>query len=358
MLRDSLQMDVTAVPGVSVLLPVLNGGTYLDTAVSSILAQTFTDFEFLILVDERCSDDSLALAEQWAARDPRVRHIHTPPGAIGAALNHGFAQARGKYIALMEADDFAHPRRFQLQLAYMQQSGCDVCGTSAKLFGDEDTLFWFPAAHAAIRVELLFRCALHPATVMLRREVLEQQPFDPESVFQDYELWTRLVLHDYQLANIPRILAKIRIHAQQSQKTKKEKITETTAAIKMDYIRRLFPQAAAPVVRAMQNSVRKKSQASLGDLEFAARWMLELSSDAGCAQVRRLMARRWYAACLRSADLGMGVYDLYIREAAKFGTHGQHDLDELRTACSGNAGEATWSTVPNLEEMNKSWMIY
>src|SRR5690348_2044168 len=95
-------------PPVSVLLAVYNGGPYLRAAVESVLTQTFTDFEFII-IDDGSKDDSLKTLREFAARDPRVRLVSRPNKGLTVTLNEGLDLARGEFLARMDADDLCMP---------------------------------------------------------------------------------------------------------------------------------------------------------------------------------------------------------------------------------------------------------
>src|ERR1051325_1151561 len=111
--------DFSRPPTVSVLLPVYNAERYLESALQSVLGQTFSDFE-VIAVDDGSKDNSKKILERFAANDPRIRVISRPNTGIVGALNDGLAVARGEFIARMDADDVALPGRFQAQLDYLR----------------------------------------------------------------------------------------------------------------------------------------------------------------------------------------------------------------------------------------------
>lgn len=103
-------------PAVSVCMPVYNASRYLRECIDSVLSQTFADFEFLI-ADDGSDDDSAAIVESYA--DPRIRLIRREHGYI-ASLNCLLDEARGRYIARMDADDVMLPDRLRLQFDYME----------------------------------------------------------------------------------------------------------------------------------------------------------------------------------------------------------------------------------------------
>ena len=97
-------------PGISVIIPVYQAEKFLENSVGSVLAQTFTDWE-LLLVDDGCTDGSPALCDRFAAADPRIRVFHRKKNAgVSEARNLGLNEAKGDYIAFLDADDAFVPR--------------------------------------------------------------------------------------------------------------------------------------------------------------------------------------------------------------------------------------------------------
>ena len=112
-------------PLVSVIVPVYGVEAYFPACLASLFAQTFTDFE-LILVDDGSPDGCGALCDAAAAQDPRVRAIHRPNGGLSAARNSGLAIARGAYIAFVDSDDLVHPDYLEQLYASCAETGADM----------------------------------------------------------------------------------------------------------------------------------------------------------------------------------------------------------------------------------------
>src|SRR5438270_1653427 len=102
-------------PAISVIMPVYNAGRYLRSAMDSILAQSFADFEY-ICIDDGSTDDSAAILREYAGRDPRVVIVTKANGGVTSALNAGIRVARGEFLARVDADDLAAPNRFEEQI--------------------------------------------------------------------------------------------------------------------------------------------------------------------------------------------------------------------------------------------------
>jgi glycosyltransferase involved in cell wall biosynthesis len=110
-------------------MPVYQAERYLEEAVESILAQSFDDFELLAL-DDGSTDASPRILEALASRDDRIRVRRTEHAGLVSQLNQGLAEARGEFIARMDADDVSHPERFERQLAYLDtHPDCVAVGT-------------------------------------------------------------------------------------------------------------------------------------------------------------------------------------------------------------------------------------
>ena len=95
-------------PAISVIIPVYRVERYLDACVSSVLAQTFGDFE-IILVDDGSPDGCPALCDAWARKDPRIRVIHRENGGLSAARNTGIEAAKGQFLTFVDSDDLLEP---------------------------------------------------------------------------------------------------------------------------------------------------------------------------------------------------------------------------------------------------------
>jgi glycosyltransferase involved in cell wall biosynthesis len=208
-------------PLISVIIPVYNAARYVESALGSILQQSFGDFE-LVAVDDGSTDRTKSVLDQIAARDPRVRIISRPNTGIVGALNDALAAAQGEFIARMDADDIALPDRFAEQLAYLRaHPECVALGTDI-LYTDPDgapLIRHRPAlAHDTIVAQLYEAnggAIIHP-TMMARRAVIEQiGRYRPETrnFLEDLDLYLRL--SDVgKLANLPEVHLHYRQHLQ------------------------------------------------------------------------------------------------------------------------------------------------
>lgn len=194
-------------PAISVVLPVYNGAADVEKSVQSVLAQTFADFE-LIIINDGSKDNSAEVLQSIS--DPRIRLFHQENMGLAATLNRGIELAQGQYIARQDQDDICKPDRFERQFQFMEaHPNCGLLGTWAEIWvGDEPSgrVHEHPADHSTLCFELMFNNPFVHSSVMMRRMAVvgiggystdpSRQP--PE----DYELWSRMARYG-EVANLP-----------------------------------------------------------------------------------------------------------------------------------------------------------
>jgi hypothetical protein len=207
------------IPRVSVVMAVRDGASYLEKAVDSILAQTFTDFEFVI-IDDGSTDSTPEVLQRYQAADPRVRVHHQVNAGLTPSLNRGCGRARGPYLARMDADDVAFLDRLERQVEFLDRHPRVALVGSAVVrideLGREIKRNVCPTSHAEIiRALAEYNCFTHP-TVMLRKDMLAAVGGYREAYrqAQDYDLWLRLG-ERYELANLGDPLLYYRVYASQ-----------------------------------------------------------------------------------------------------------------------------------------------
>jgi glycosyltransferase involved in cell wall biosynthesis len=203
-------------PRVSVILPVFNAERFLAEALQSVRAQTFRDFE-LIVIDDGSSDRSFAIAETFVREEPRAVVVRQENRGLVAALNRGLAMARGELIARFDQDDVCLPQRLERQVAYLDAHpevavvGCNVTfiDEAGRVLRDFD----FPLTPQAAAAQLATGSPLAHPTVVMRRAVIEAvggyRPAFEHA--EDYDLWLR-VAERAQLANVGERLLLYRQH--------------------------------------------------------------------------------------------------------------------------------------------------
>lgn len=183
---------------------------YVQEAVSSILSQTYVDFE-LILVDDGSTDGS---KEYLASlNDPRIKFIMHPANqGEAAARNTGLSQAQGEYIAMMDADDISHPERLSRQIAFMESHPhIALCGCYAERFGKVSSRMRFPTQDKIIKTLIVLRYCFCNATIMFRRHLLGKYTYPPLKYGCDTHFVDCIALEN-RVANLPEVLYRYRIH--------------------------------------------------------------------------------------------------------------------------------------------------
>jgi glycosyltransferase involved in cell wall biosynthesis len=313
-------------PLVSVVMTVFNAAFFLRETIESILRQTLTDFEFII-VDDGSTDNSADLIRRCVMLDPRIRPMFGMHRGQGAAANAGIAEARGEYIARMDSDDIALPERLATQLAWMDRRGVEICGCQVQTLGGEDTEWWYPETHPAIINELLFRVGLMQPSAILRADILRANPYDEHVAFDDYELWTRLAPH-YTMGNVPEVLLRYRRHEGQIHVVNAQQNNSDFRRFRFRYFYTLYPGTPLPDYLALARVSDHLPMTSLFELERAGRWLVDLAQPPE-SKLRARMSKRWQETCDCSVSLGTGVVDLRTRF--------QEEIDRLGSAGVSNA---------------------
>jgi len=207
-------------PKVTVLMPVYNGETYLNEAIESVLEQTFTAFEFLI-INDGSTDRSVKIIESYD--DSRIRLVHNETNLkLISTLNKGLDLARGEYIARMDADDVMLPQRLEKQTQYLDANPqIRVVGSWWKNVDEHGKSLGYTRVPTED-----YACAFmifekgegpvgHPC-VMYRTEIIRQLGYRSEYVdTEDTDLWFRVISLGHKISNIPEVLMLYRVHDEQ-----------------------------------------------------------------------------------------------------------------------------------------------
>ncbi|MCL5884147.1 MAG: glycosyltransferase [Deltaproteobacteria bacterium] len=184
-------------PTVSVILPVYNDERFVGAAIESILAQSFRDFEFLVVNDGSTDGTGEVLGKFF---DPRLTIVTQTNKGIVQTLNLAISMAKGKYIARMDSDDFSRINRFCKQVDFLDANPeCGLVGSACEIVREDGTHmahFSVPHQDEAIRRSMVWRNPFVHSSIMVRKSVLDRvggykQSFD--SIGHDYELWWRVL---------------------------------------------------------------------------------------------------------------------------------------------------------------------
>ncbi|MDD2734696.1 MAG: glycosyltransferase [Desulfuromonadaceae bacterium] len=204
-------------PKVTVLMPVYNGERFLREAVESILNQSFSDFEFII-INDGSSDHSVEIITSY--NDSRINLVHNEKNlGLIATLNRGIALAKGEYIARMDCDDISLPERLSKQIEYLEtHPECTLVAVKCYFIDSvgEECGFWNDDSKFTSYGEIVQRlpranCIAHPG-VMIGRQTLSTYEYDPRQVnSEDYDLWLRLIADGHRIDKLDECLLKYRL---------------------------------------------------------------------------------------------------------------------------------------------------
>jgi glycosyltransferase involved in cell wall biosynthesis len=188
---------VNARPTITIITPAYNASEFLSQTVASALAQTWGDFELLI-VDDGSTDDTLEVAKAWERTDPRIRILTRPHGGPSAARNTAIAEARGSYFALLDSDDLWHPTFLDSQMRILsgRRTIDVVTGNAYNLGGVRDGHPVNPAGKSCRELSLRDILERENSVFIMsvfRREVVERiTGFDERlPLNEDYDFWIR-----------------------------------------------------------------------------------------------------------------------------------------------------------------------
>ena len=205
------QMDKQ--PLVSVIMPVYNGGRFIEAAIRSVMAQTMEDWELLVL-DDGSTDDSQAIAQSLAQEDDR---IHFLPNAqnmgVSKTRNRGLTFSRGRYAALLDCDDLWLPQKLEQQLALMERTGAEICYCSYGIMdyrGEPSRQDYIVPETADYRT-LLGENVIGCSTVVLDQQKLGDRRFRTDFYHEDYVLWLTLLRDGFRAVGCTQVLARWRL---------------------------------------------------------------------------------------------------------------------------------------------------
>jgi len=209
--------DEARSPVVSVLMTVYNGEKYIVEAVDSILNQTYTDLEFIV-IDDGSTDNTANILRDLAANDPRLKVYTEKNRGIARSMNHALRLAKGEFVAKMDADDVSLPKRLEVQVKYLREHPEVVgLGSAWEVIDDAGRLLTAlhpPTDDQNVQAELLkgHGAITHACGLMRREELIAAGSYDETfDVAEDLDMWLRLGERG-KLENLPQVLVQYRIH--------------------------------------------------------------------------------------------------------------------------------------------------
>jgi glycosyltransferase involved in cell wall biosynthesis len=232
-------MDSNVTPEISVLMPVYNCSNYIYDSIFSILNQTFSNFE-LIIIDDCSTDNTVDIIKN--INDQRIKLIEKQQNTgCTKSLNFALKFATGKYIARMDGDDISFSDRLEKQYQFMEaNSDVILCGGGYEVI-NSDKKFIPYLSHEELLFDMINHCPFAHPTIMIRNEILKKNQINYDPNFEpaeDYEMWTRLSEYG-KIANIPDKLIKYRIHEQQTTNLRALQQSEITRKISLNHVKKI-----------------------------------------------------------------------------------------------------------------------
>jgi len=202
---------------ISVILPVWKPNfVQLKKCIDSIVSQTYTNFEIVIIYKKSSEHDDkfFKLIEDYS--DKKIKVVDDKNQGFPASLNEGIINSSGEFIARIDGDDFCDKDRFEKQLEFKNKHKCNVVGSWArhvtndgKIIGEKKV----PITHKEIRKKIMYRNPmLHPTILMDRSMLNDTSLYDPSCISsEDYELWFRIMSKNFRFGNVPEFLVSIGI---------------------------------------------------------------------------------------------------------------------------------------------------
>lgn len=210
-----------ATPEISVVMATFmqDDRVHLQATLESIRTQSFQDFECLVVLDGPVPEATQSGLADLTARDPRFRLLPQPENRGAAqARNVGIAAARGRYIAICDADDLNHPERLERQYRHIEETGLDLLGSWHRVIDDDGQVIAARQAPETHRGICRAACCFNPignSTVLIRTALLQAHPFPTDyrsgELGEDFDLWIQLLTAGYRLGNLPAYLVDFRM---------------------------------------------------------------------------------------------------------------------------------------------------
>lgn len=320
-------------PKVSVLLPVYNGSNYVNEAIASILNQSFTNFEFII-INDGSTDNSLEIINSFD--DSRIRLINNSINSgIVKSLNTGLDQAVGKYILRMDADDISLPKRIEKQVNFMDKNpGIGISGTQVLILeGLKKKIKSNPFINPEdIKANLLYKSSLAHPTVIMRKSLLDKHNLRYSEDYpyaEDYELWFRAT-QKFKITNMNQALLAYRKHDHRSSSMySKEQMNSSKKIVKQAL--QLLQIAPSPDELELHFSLSKPDRMNLKEfILFHREWSKKLIAQNkkvnwyNAHSLKKVISNRWYTIC-RLNKLGA----LHFLSSQSFNISNRRDFKNL-----------------------------
>ncbi|NJL77159.1 MAG: glycosyltransferase family 2 protein [Saprospiraceae bacterium] len=336
----------TKIPLVSVIMPVFNAAPYVKEAINSILHQTYSNVE-LIIIDDGSTDESLNIIQSY--KHPQIKLVINPQnlGLIDTP-NKGMVLAQGKYISRMDADDVAHPEMIAQQVQFLEtHSQVGVVSFYARYIAPNGKKHWLSIrkpmlTHEAILAYSLFYCPLTQSGIMMRAAVAQQFPYTKEcEIAEDYLRFSK-ILRVFEGATIPKILLFRREHQKNVSITKAQQLEASLKYIfgqQFQYYQ--IPHKPIEMDLHWLISDSNSNMIEIAQLQAIEKWLLFLRAWNEETQqfdkklFTNVLALVWYSTCNKAKHQSFKTLQYFLHSRIEISSISWKDKFLLALKCLG-----------------------
>jgi len=315
----------------SVVMPVFNGEKYLEEAINSVLSQTFTDYELLI-IDDGSTDSSVKIIQ--SIKDSRIRLLKNDKNqGVAYTRNVGLKEAKGEYLAWMDCDDLIEPIRLEVQINYLREnSEIGICGTALTRFGEGKPRVARKFLDSSmIKGALLFYNSLSSATAMYRMKMIREAKLTYNTklaVAEDYDFFFEASFH-FPIKNLDQVLYYYRASETSIMKIYIEREQQMFDFHKIIYSK-AFDKLEIP--NSEQNyklhysCSSTKLITSIKELKEVFEWLIYLESKNSKIRLyeeksfNQVLASMFFLICKKSSQIGPQTFFFYLKNRKSFST--------------------------------------
>mgnify|MGYP001566738074 FL=1 len=291
------------IPRLTVIMPAYNAEKFLEESISSILNQSFPDFELLI-GDDGSTDRTLEIIRSLS--DKRIIVIRNEKNlGIPYTLNRLIKASRGEYIARQDSDDISLPKRLEKHVAFLDKSpGIGLCGTQITWFGSKRKRIRVPLQDKDIKASMLVFNPICQPTIMFRKSCLTEYYDQTLEVAEDYALCYELS-KETKLANLSDVLLKYRWHENSISRTKENLMDETVKSIRATIFKESLHYQIDEKETKLLDLVAESNLTVFNDLAFFENFLLKIRSKNketayyNEKALQRRIFRLWSSACFK-----------------------------------------------------------
>ncbi|MFA4818131.1 MAG: glycosyltransferase [Parcubacteria group bacterium] len=312
-------MDINYRKKITVAMPVYNGEKYLAKAIDSVLAQTYPDFE-LVIVDDGSTDGSAKILEKYAAQDKRIRVLYNEKNmGIVFTRNRSFDESNSEYIAILDHDDIALPNRLKEQMDFLdshQEFG--MVGSWVEQIDENDKpngIVWkYGVGADKIASLMLFSNFFAQSAVTIRKKALPVIPYRQDYIYaEDYDLWTRIA-EKWKVWNLPKILIKYRVHTAGITKTRPDFSINAAIKLQMGLLNNLGLNPSEDDILIHRTNFTFKGENLKKFIDERENWLEKLiiaNNKIGYYPKREfseIVSERWLYSCDSNGEAGFWIW--------------------------------------------------